>query len=41
MDRSIENGNIDLGSVALENVANEVTKFSNRVKKDPNKNWKQ
>ena len=40
MDRSIENGNIDLGSVALENVANEVTTFSDRVKDDPKKDWK-
>ena len=39
MDRSIVNGNIDLGSVALENVANEVTTFSDRVKEDPNKDW--
>ena len=40
MDRSTVNGNIDLDSVALKNVANEVTKFSGRVKKDPD-NWKQ
>lgn len=40
MDRSTVNGNIDLDSVALENVANEVTTFSDIVKEDPNKNWK-
>ena len=40
MGRSTVNGNIDLGSVALESVASEVIKFSGGVKRDFNKNWK-
>ena len=41
MDRSIVNGNIDLGSVALRSVASEVIKFSDGVRENFNENWKQ